>query len=478
MDSISKWQRAAILSYPSTLVKLTALVGHGLVLKPLTTAVQLGVNKMLPKGVSSKSGVWSSPSLKSLAAYYVAFYKNLSLENLKNNFKGYDAKEEAFGNKFMYDEFSIGKGMLEIPGRSHGYIKSFIKAAEFAFAFEQLTSNYLTRMADVMNQLKNPNLSKDEIAKLKEEYNKYDITNPDVQHRMGAISLEHGKWSILMNDNKFIEKVNQVLNAKNIASYVLKTELPIVKIPVNFIGRVLYSKYGVLMATTGKKDMLKGEYQKGLAELMIKGTKDLSDKEAGLISRSLTVGSIGVALFALGYLNSDDMDEEDDGSWKIKGKHIPKALLHNPAFESAFSGAKTAKAFKKEKKKDMFNWISDMVESDKEVIMHNPFSMMFKYGAVYNALEIFFNEKEGEKEEDKAKRIAGKKVADVFIPGIIKEIAGELDTKEGKGWHPMGEVIKRESKGDDIFWQEIKKGIPVLRESVPKKKKKRKYYHK
>lgn len=451
MDSVIRWQRFSVLSYPSTLLKLASVVGHGLLLKPVTFAVQTGLAKIMPK-IFNKADVWSKPNPKALAQYYNSFIKNFTLATLKEHFTGVDALETQYGKPFIYDEWNLGKGILEMPGRSHGYIKSFIKRPEFDYAHTQVLENYAGKMIDIQEKLKDPHISEKDKAQLQTDYARYDLTNPEVVDQANKLALEHGKWAILMNDSKGIAKLRSVLDDKSFPGYLLKTELPIVKIPLNFIGRSIATKYGLLRAVTGKHDFISGEHKQGLIELAVKGTENLTPEEANLISRSLTIGTMGATLFALGYLNKSNMKEEKDGSWKMFGQHIPKTLLHTPLFESAFSGALTGQKYEKEGKKNSWEWIKDFVESDIDVVKNNPFSDMLKYGAVGNLMSLMNSNREGDKAEISASKIVAKKISDLITPGALKELAKATDPKE-----------KRKSK---TWFDEFLLGIPGAREQV------------
>ena len=170
IDSILRWQRFAVLSYPSTFVKLIGVVLHQLVMKPFKFGVQAltsGLTKVASKDISSKQTVWGTPQWSSLAKYYSEFIRNFALSNLKEHFAGIDTKELLYGNNMVYDEFNAAKGLLDMPGRSHGYIKSFIKSPEFKFAHEQMVSSNLKKMKNIQEKLSDKNLSELEKEKLK-----------------------------------------------------------------------------------------------------------------------------------------------------------------------------------------------------------------------------------------------------------------------------------------------------------------------
>lgn len=528
-DRIYQWQRFAVLSYPTTFVKLAAVVGYNLLLKPFKFGYQkviANIAKAISKDFSGKMGVYGDPSLKAMAKYYSEFIRNFSIANLKEQFSGIDTKEILYGDKFMFDEWAAGKGLLEMPGRSHGYIKSFVKNPEFQFAHEILIGQAMTKMAEIGKKMENekkkieyifedeklltraiddlPNELYEKISdltgennsvgmagaysrmgdsisrqiediivnektkKIKAEYDKYDVTNEEVLMRINKLSLEHGKDAILMGDNKTVDKFRELTKGSGAASTFLKTEAPIVKIPLNYINRALLTKYGLMQAITGKSFGAESTQHPSVAKLIFKGTKGLTEAQGQALSKAIMYGSMGATMFALGYFNKDKVKLNEDGSIDIGGMHISKNLIHVPEFESFFSGAETAHKFKDEKSK--FNWIESFLLSDMEILKKNPFLNMLEYGLVGNLINTLTDKRM--KDESKIKLLedaANNKVINIAVPGFSKQLAQWMDTEEGKGIHPMGTPIKRKPQGDwgERFVQSLEMAIPGLRQLVP-----------
>jgi len=465
IDKVLRWQRFAVLSYPSTFIKLLAVVGHQLTLKPFKFGVQKLVHAFTPNSVASKQSIWGKPEWSSLGKYYSTFIRNFALSNLKEQFGGIDTKELLYGKPMMYDEFNAAKGLLDMPGRSHGYVKSFIKNPEFQYAHEQQMVYSLSKMAEFQDKLDNKNLSKTEREELQKEYDNNDVTNEEVLEKINKLSLEHGKWAILMNDNKFVEKFNKWSRDNGVSGALLKSELPVIKIPINFIGRAFATKYGLIQAIIGKG---KGEMPSVL-RLAIQGTKGLTEDQANLLGRTLTIGSMGASFFVLGYMLRKKIKENEDGSFEINGVHISKNLIHSPEFESVFSGANTGNGFDKEEKKDAGNWIKNFVESDIDIAKKSPFTNMLQYGFIAHTASALISRQNNDKKLTKIENAIMKKVGDITIPGFVKQPAGWLDTKD-KGIHPMGTPIQRSPDGNTLerFWQTIELGLPILRTNVPK----------
>jgi len=473
IDKVLRFQRFAVLSYPSTFIKLAAVVGHGLVLKPVKFGVGKLVSALTPKSIKEKQTIWGDPKWSSLGKYYSEFIKNFSLKNLKEVMSGVDTKELLYGRPVMFDELNASGNLMEIPGRSHGYVKSFIKNPEFAYAHEQQVIYNLTKMDEITKKLSDPKLTKKEKKALQEEYDMYDITNEDVIERMNKLALQHGKWSILMNDNKFVDKFRQFTQNTGVFGKVLQSELPIVKIPLNFMGRSFATKYGLIRAIMGKSgkesEKLGGTSFPGIAEMIYKGTSDLTEDQANMLGRTLQIGTIGAAFYALGYFGKNKIKKNDDGSYEVFGKHISKNLVHVPEYESIISGAETA--HRKAEKDESF--IKAYLMSDAEMAANNPFINFLKYGAIPQ-LGMLLGDLATKNKKDvdvvgKSSDIIAKKIADMVEPGMMKQIATSYDTKEGKGFHPMGETVKRYPAGEisDRFWQQFEMGIPGLRKNVP-----------
>lgn len=480
-DKILRWQRFAVLSYPSTFIKLAAVVGHGLLLKPLRFGIGKFISAITPKSIKEKQAIWGDPKWSSLGKYYSEWIRNFSLTNLKEVMSGTDTKELLYGRPIMYDELNASGSLMEIPGRSHGYVKSFIKNPEFAYAHEQQMVFNLTKMAEITEKLSEPNLNKKQKKALQDEYDNYDVTNEDVIERINKLSLEHAKWAILMNDNKFVDKFRKFTQNTGVVGKIIQSELPIVKIPVNFMGRAFAVKYGLIRAIMGKSETetsgrgkvsgLGGTSFPGIAEMLYKGTQGLTEAQADLLGKALQLGTMGAAFYALGYLNKDKIEKNEDGSYEFFGQHVSKNLVHVPEYESMLSGAETA--HRQEKEDESF--LESYIIADAEIAANNPFVNLLKYGAIPKLGmllgDLAYTKKKDSDITGKALDIVTKKISDMVEPGFMKQIATSYDTEEGKGFNPMGETVKRYPAGEfyDRFWQQFALGIPGLRQNVPTK---------
>jgi len=483
IDKILRWQRFAVLTYPGTFVKLIAAVINQTLLKPLKFGTNALVSLLTPKSIKSKQPIWGNPKLESLAKYYSEFLRNFNITNLKDQFSGIDTKELLYGNPHIYDEFVSARGLLEMPGRSHGYIKSFIKNPEFVYANTQQVNFHLTKMVEAQNKLNDKNLSASEREEWQKIYDDNDVTNEDVMERINKLSLEHARWSIFMNDSQIVSAFRRATSGKGWMSALAKSEMPIVKIPINYIGRYFLNKYGFLKSMVGsgkeslgaKTPLIKHLYTNeskptdfpGLAQIITKGSKDLTTKQAELLGKSLVVGSMGAAFFALGYLNRKNIKKNDDGSVEFFGKHISKNLIHSPEYESMFSGAETGQKMDGDE-----GWLTALLESDISEMKNSPFISMFKYGFVPN-LAVAMMSKDESSVWGKAKKAINQKISNMLIPGALKQPAQWLDTESGK-FSVTEQAVKRKAEDKpgvkgyfNSLMQEMMLGIPGLRNMVP-----------
>lgn len=472
IDAALRWQRFAVLSYPSTMVKLLAVVGHQLILKAPKLAIQklvYEVTKLASPSLAKKMSLWGNPTAAALGKYYSSFIRNFSLANIKEHFSGIDTKEIMYGKGAMYDEWAAAKGLLELPVRSHGYMKSFIKNPEFQYAHEVLTTSYIDKMMDLEKQIKEA--TGDAKEKLQNDYDRYDITNDEVMEKVNKLALEHGKWAILMNDNKYVEKFQKFADKKTIGSALIRSEVPVVKIPSNYISRFFATKFGLIKAITGSKFF--GGNTPSVFGIIKNGTKNLTDEQADLLAKTLTLGTIGASLFTLGYMGRKNIKQNEDGSYEIFGVHISKLLVHSPEIESIFSGALTGNEYDKSGKEGASEWIEDFIKSDAEVIAKSPFISMLKYGALPNIGSALLDFSTGKLDWGSTKKKIGdaifKKFVDMGVPGFVKQPAQWLDTKE-PGLHPINQVIPRYPKSEDLLdraWEQFELSIPFLRQNVP-----------
>jgi hypothetical protein len=472
-DNILRWQRFSVLLYPTTMLKLAAVVGHSMVTKPIMSAMQELAYRFTPKGISDKAALWGHVNISALGKYYSGFIRNFALSNLKEHFLGIDAKEAMYGKPHTYDEWTLGSGLLEMPGRTHGYIKSFIKNSEFEFAHENIWQNYLRRADDINKKLQSKKLSDSERKRLEGEYKDVDLTKEDITEKINKLSVEHGKWSILMNNNHVVDKLRGLMEGTGAVGWFLKSEYPIIKIPLNYVDRAIGIKYGLVNAFLGKRGLaVKGLIKEspGLFEMMFKGTKGLTQPQSEILQRSIVLGSMGATFFGMGFLMRNQMKKNDDGSYQLFDNRIDKNLIHLPLYESIFSGMETGQKLDQRKKDgkevNTESFIKDFLMTDIDIIKKMPFTQQLQYGFTGKFVKAIFDKsKDDEKVRTKIGDALSQKIVDMVDPGFLKQWANWQDTpgENFKEWLKNKPTPRRPEGLKETF--EV--GLPYVRKNVP-----------
>jgi hypothetical protein len=426
-------QRAVILSYMSTIGKIGGVVAHNLILKVPELTLQKGLSKLLPN-IYGKAEIYGDVSPKAIAKYYTEFGELMTtkfLDHFKSEFKGQDELDLLYGKKRP----SVLPWVLEIPGRSHGYIKSFVKHPEFKFAKQQIAE-----------------------ARLKAGI---DIYKPEEMLLINQKAYEHANYSILMNNNKVVGMYKDALrsverNTGAVPKFLIESELPIVKVPTNYIARALTYEFGMFKALTGKP-MNQKEYP-GLIKLAFKGTKELTTEQAEFLAKNLTKGVFGLSssvllgYFLAGHFKTEkekDKNKPQKGDVNILGANISKTFLHSPIVEGMFAGAyiknEIDKQIKNGSEVTAMDYVRNSVKAESDLIQKVPFVQQLKYGFVG---QMIFN-KQANTEVQITRKALG-----MITPGFVKEIAKYTSGRP--------EFIKTETAQEEFY-----STFPFLRDKLP-----------
>jgi hypothetical protein len=449
LDYLVKWKRFAVLTHPTTFAKLAVAAAGRMVQTPIEEVTggvlskMPGVSKIAARApreggfnlraeVNAISQLWQSDSFRAM------------LENLK---VGRDDLDVLYGDKRAETEFS------NLPGRGHAAVKVIPKRAEFFRSFEK-------RLAFAARQGS-------------------DISDPEVQAGVAMEAYADAKRAIFMQPNLLSDGFNSAMrwlerrgvSGKTVAA-LSRFEVPITKVPVNFVGETL-SLDPVVGASKGLIRLAASGYREGRAKGAAKTTLmlDLSalrPEEADYVLRAWKKGlGIGLGMTVLGFLRPQNFggyyqpgekrDEKDAqaGEIVIGGYHIPRWATHVPLLEAAQFGATIRRvmdaAAQKEMRspKDRSPVAEGVLAAGKGLTEEIPFFGLPK--------QIFQATEGGEKGLEK---FGGEQVKSL-IPGFVQDYAAYRD-KDAKG-----QPAKRFPQG---FTDEIKEGVPGLREQVPSSK--------
>lgn len=451
LDYLVKWKRFGVLTYPTTLAKLGAAAAGRMAQTPVEEVVG-GVLSKLP-GVSrvaarapreggfnlraevrAVSQLWQSDSFRGV------------LEQLKG---GRDMLDLLYGHKDGETDF------MNLPGRAHGAIKEIPKRAEFFRGFEK-------RLAFAGR-------------------NGLDVSDPEVQMGAAMEAYVDAKRSIFMQPNLVSDAFNRALSyldkqgvSGKAISALARFEFPITRVPVNYVAEqtslippVGIAKGFARLAASGWRDARpegRTAALKGMANaLVFRNLESLTPDEADYVMRAWKKGAgTGLAMVTLGYLRPQnfggyrqsgekrDPNDAQAGEVVIDGHHIPRWLTHFPLLEAAQLGATLRRVRDEMAAKGKEQPAAEgLVAAGKGLVEEVPFFNQPK--EVYHAVEG------GAKGVEK---FAAQQVRSL-IPGAVQQYAQYADKDA------QGQPVKRYPQG---FVDEIKAGVPRLREQVPSSK--------
>ena len=287
-----------------------------------------------------------------------------------------------------------------------------------------------------------------------------DITEPINEMRIGMEALVDANAEIFLQDNfivsaykagiRTLERPSKTTGKPTAAgmavSTAIRTELPIVKIPTNLVGRIIEGATGLEVGTT-KAVMA-----------YIKGVQKLPPEQADIIARQIERGVIGTAMIATGMLLYKSLGGfYQPGEKRKKGEPaeheievgdtiLPKAFSHHPYVELMQVGATFMRVLDSRVKGKPAGWDIAAVKTTVSLLEAIPFVRTSSdLETLRRDPEKFFREQ--------AEGIA--------VPQLAQQIAKGMDTDA------QGRPIKRQT---DTLGQQIESGIPVLREGLKKQR--------
>lgn len=432
-DVFTKYRRFSVLSGPSTIGKLTAAAVGRVITEPLERIVEHGWGKILPKlakQMDREYGFRTVAEAKALTEMFTSGFKDAW-----KNFKNQDSDlETVFGKPGM------DRTMLEYAGSIHGALKAPTKRGVFARNMELGFAKVIKDGGDPLD--------------------------PAIQAQVGLRAYHASERAIFMQPNRLTDMYSAGLRSlerpgKNgktpvpskILATVMKTLMPIVKIPTNFVGEV--AQHGALLPGLYK---LRKAYKAGIEKL--------PPDDAEQIIRWLTKGSLGAGALLLGYKLSDSIggyyqgkrDEKDvkPGDVRMFGVSVPSLLLHTPLLEAMQIGANFHRVMDSRLKK-----------SDEDTQGPGMAAMASAIGLLEEVPFV--------KETANVSKLLDPKTRmdfvydigkNVLIPQLSSQTASYLDKPKGGSMVPLfgADPVKRKPEG---LWQTIETGVPGLRKNVP-----------
>ena len=370
---------------------------------------------------------------------------NNARDTIINGFNSLDVQS---GKDLHVD--NANEGPLKYIGRLHGAMKSFLQTGQFHKALEIRLQK--ARAAGV--DLSTP----EEVAKIGMGA-AVDAQNVKLQGDNALSDVLNGivgKPEMLAKSGKYSAQTNSALNT---LSAVMRTMVPIVKIPANYIGKAVdMTGLGVARGAKLHFDALKEAKTSGEA---------MSPEVADNILRAYKYGSLGLVAMYLGiaqpkwfqtagfYSHGADYGTGADGEPKeasgleIGGKTVPKILSHNPFLEAVQFWATVRRGFEQSK-----------AETGVGKVGSGAYQAIRGMAEEAPGLESTAQVADALKDEGSGGKAAGQYVKGLIIPQIVQQGAklGDRDSQ--------GKVVPRDQKG---FTQTVQEGIPGLRNRLPVK---------
>lgn len=426
--------RMGALSWPTTLVKLSAVAASRMVTTPATDAVAMGLAKVFP-GLSEGAPRYGTTSptvaMKAEAAAQAAQWTDGMIDAgrmLQNKGSRLDV---AFGKSEH-----VGHAWYEYSGSLHGALKEPIKRAEFARSLYRRTADAMARGED----------TKSLPVKMRLATEAYDDAT-------GAISMQDNVISSAWNAGlKRLEQENKKTGkTEPIGTFIstaLRMDTPVMKAPTN----------NVIEASEWIGGLLTGGAKTAWA--YAHGIEDLQPIERDVIIRQMSRGAVGAALMTLYYFKHDliqfggfykggEQRKPSDvpaRAARVGDVTVPKLLLHNPLFDALQFSASMARVTEQHGNK-ADNGLASATGAA-------AFGLLDELPVIKTASD--------------AKRIIGEsggmdflqqQLANEAVPGVVQWVAKKADHDTKR--KPTGMV------------EHLEANLPGLRGNVPEKKRKR-----
>lgn len=325
----NRLMRLSILSGYHVLVKLSAAATIGSAAQKPVEEVMNGIwGKVFPK-IGEKADTDMGLNVLAVGRYYAHFFNLVEFARDTKDIVRHG--ETQLGKELEKQHFDHIPG-LDLPTDLHQVIKGPVKRAMFEYALTKILADQQAQGIDINHPLVLESARQRAFARAK-----YEVFMED-----NAVSRRFGKWESEWKDQ------GKIGAAK---SFLLHFAFPVSKVPTNIARRLGLSVAGLPIGLAKA------------AQAYRAGIENLSTEEANAIGRSLTKGSIGIALWTAGFLgykslgglyskfdpNKQRKNEPLADEMKLAGENIAKPWQHALPFEIMQMGATFRHIYEKTK---------------------------------------------------------------------------------------------------------------------------------
>lgn len=211
-----------------------------------------------------------------------AAFSKQTLKDIKDKLmKGQSDRQALYGKK---GEYWTPHPMLEVMGHLHDAIKTPIENYAFERAITRVATNTRAKMV-------REGMTADQIDKA--------FTTNSLQTQMAAAAYAESQAAKLQGANKLVDWINEQFGRMDragptgqAASAILRSQMPIVRIPTNLVKEGIELTFGV---------------PTGLVKGFMANLEKMTPGEADKVMRLLKKGTIGPALLAIGWYGYEHM---------------------------------------------------------------------------------------------------------------------------------------------------------------------------
>jgi hypothetical protein len=433
--------RASILSSPTVFAHLAGASAWRLFSTVLEDAVGSGLRFMpgirdIDRMAMVEGGGFGA---RSHAAGLGGAFSKDTVRDIKDKLvRGMSDRQALYGRK---GEHESNYPMLELFGHMHDAIKTPIENYAFARANFRVNQNMRAKLA---RQGMNP----DEIDRA--------MVTDSMQSLVNGLAYAESQAAKLQGENKFVDWVNQGLRtldkhggtAGQVASAALRFQMPIMKIPTNMVVEI--GSYGV-----GTLKAVETYLRTGRGASM-------TPAQADYFMRNLKKGTVGPVLFGLGWMAYENMGgmyreghkppnkDLGYGDMQIGDTEVNHHWTHSPFVGVIQAGALAHYAFDEDRAKEgsvLGSTLDGAFQATGALVNDLPF---------IEGPKTLLEATEGGRRTEKFFGTSARQ----FIPGAVQWTARQMDS-DAEG-HPN-------PRKPQNFTDELKVGIPGLREEVPEK---------
>jgi broad specificity phosphatase PhoE len=325
----NRLMRLSILSGYHVLAKLGAAATIGSAAQKPIEEVMNGLWNTAFKKIGEKADTDMGMNVIALGRYYSHFLDIPQF--LRDTRDIVKTGETQLGKELEKQHFDHVPG-LDLPTDLHQVIKAPVKRAMFEYALTKILADQQSKGIDINHPLVMESARQRAFARAK-----YEVFMED-----NAVSKKFGEWEAEWKDQ------GKIGAAK---SFLLHFAFPVSKVPTNIARRLGLSVAGLPIGLAKA------------AKAYRAGIENLSTEEANAIGRSLTKGSIGIALWTAGFLgykslgglyskfdpNKQRKNEPLADEMKLAGEDIAKPWQHALPFEIMQMGATFRHIYEKTK---------------------------------------------------------------------------------------------------------------------------------